>query len=105
MLMISCCADHHMLSHVVLTIICFQRLVPVKAAVQISGPVNAGIKARNVGGNPAKAPRGLARQSEGYLRTGQTHQGSGSVGHACECPQRQHRPKYDLPVSTIQNRC
>lgn len=50
-----------------LTIVSSQRLIPLESAVQVAGPVNARVKASNVGRHPAQAARGAAGQGERHL--------------------------------------
>lgn len=51
-----------------LTVISFQRFIPLESAVQVAGPVNARVKASDVGCHPAQAARRAAGQGEWHLR-------------------------------------
>lgn len=55
-----------------LTVICAQRLIPVESAIQVCRPVHAGIKAGDVGCDPAQAARGAAGQGEWHLHISDT---------------------------------
>jgi hypothetical protein len=55
-----------------LTVICAQRLIPVESAIQVCRPVHAGIKAGDVGCDPAQAARGAAGQGEWRLHISDT---------------------------------